>query len=80
MPRNTVVDLNNILFAQLERLDDEELTDEELDKEIKRSKAITSLGKTIIKNASLALDAAKLKAEYALEKEEIPEMLEQKTY
>ena len=33
--RNTMLDLNDHLFAELERLSDEELSAEELDKEIK---------------------------------------------
>ncbi|MDU6534243.1 MAG: hypothetical protein E6517_02220 [Intestinibacter bartlettii] len=33
MPRNTLGDLNNHLFAQLERLNEEDLAGEELEKE-----------------------------------------------
>lgn len=77
MPRNKLVDLNNHLFEQLERLNDEDLTSEELDKEIKRTKAITTIGKVIVQNANLALKAAKYKADYAPEEEaEVPKMLE----
>lgn len=39
--KNTLVDLNNHLFAELERLSDEDLTGEELEAEISRSKALT---------------------------------------
>ena len=38
--QNKISDLNNILFESIERLNDDELTDEELDKEIKKSEAI----------------------------------------
>lgn len=38
--RNTLGNLNNHLFAELERLGDEELTGDELDKEIKRATAV----------------------------------------
>ena len=34
MTKNKLSDLQNLLFAQLERLDDEELTDEEVQKEV----------------------------------------------
>ena len=64
MALNKLVDLNDHLFAQIERLDDEELTSEELEKEISRSKAITSVGQTIINNASLLLNAQKHFDEY----------------
>lgn len=76
MPRNKLVDLNNHLFEQLERLNDEDLTGENLDRELERTKAITGISKVIVDNARLALDAAKLKAEYALEEAEVPKMLE----
>lgn len=55
--KNTLLDLNNHLFAQLERLGDEELMGEELIKEAERSKAVISVSKEIISNARLALDA-----------------------
>ena len=34
---NTLTDLNNYLFEQLERLNDDELDDEGLDREIRKS-------------------------------------------
>lgn len=37
MTKNKLSDLQNLLFAQLERLDDEELTDEEVQKEVRRA-------------------------------------------
>ena len=48
--RNTLGDLNNHLFEQLERLNDEELTEGELQKEIQRSKSIEGVAKQIIEN------------------------------
>lgn len=35
---NTLTDLNNYLFEALERVNDDDLTDEELEKEIKKQK------------------------------------------
>lgn len=59
MANNTLSDLNNHLFAQLERLGDEDLTQEELQKEMGRSKAINGIAKNIVDNAKTALEAAK---------------------
>ncbi|MCG7586854.1 hypothetical protein [Photobacterium sp. OFAV2-7] len=73
--KNQLVDLNNHLFAQMERLSDESLNADELQKEIERSKAVSSVSKQIIENASLVLDGMKFKAEYA-GKYEVPMMVE----
>jgi hypothetical protein len=62
--KNRLSDLNNHLFAQLERLSDEELTPEQIDVESKRGEAIVAVADQIIKNASLQIQAAKLVAEY----------------
>ena len=37
--KNTLSDLNNHLFAQLERLGEEDLDEEEIKKEVQRSKS-----------------------------------------
>lgn len=76
--KNNLVDLNNHLFEQLERMNDEDLTDEQLEKEIKRSKAMTDIATKIIDNASLGLQAEKLKVEYGRRDIKLPEMLENK--
>ena len=78
MTKNRLSDLNNHLFAQLERLDDEDLTSEELEKEIGRAKAITGIAEKVIDNASLTLNALKYKTEYNLDKSAVPEMLQLK--
>jgi hypothetical protein len=57
--RNTLGDLNNHLFAQLERLGDEDLKGEELKEEMERAKSISVVARQIIDNASLVLDAQK---------------------
>lgn len=56
--KNKLIDLNNHMFAQLERLSDEDLKGDDLIQEINRSKAIGSIATQIISNARLALDAA----------------------
>lgn len=59
--KNKLSDLNNHLFAQLERLSDEDLTMEQIDKEVIRGRAINEVAKTVVDNAKLVLEAAKLK-------------------
>lgn len=73
MARNTLIDLNNHLFAQIERLSDEELTKEELSSEIERSKAINGVAKNIIDNAKVALDGAQFGYERLSGTEKMPE-------
>lgn len=75
--KNDLNSLNNYLFEELERLNDnEELDNEEkLDKEIRRSKAITNVAQTIINNAGLVLSAKKYSDEFGLNKKEVPKML-----
>lgn len=72
--RNKSTDLNNHLFEMLERLNDDEVIGDKLEEEIQRAKAITDVSKSIIENAKLALDAAKLTAEYS-GRVVIPDML-----
>ncbi|SHO50114.1 hypothetical protein [Anaerocolumna xylanovorans] len=79
--KNTLTDLNNHLFAELERLSDEDLDEEAVKKEVQRSKAITSVAKVIVENGKLALDTMKHMDEYGYNKGKevkVPEMLEMK--
>jgi hypothetical protein len=55
--RNTLGDLNIHLFAQLERLSDEELEGEKLNEEISRAKAVSSIASQIIGTGTLVLKA-----------------------
>ena len=74
--KNTLGDLNNHLFAQLERLGEEELKGEHLSEEIGRAKAITQVANQIISNGKLVLDAIKTKDEYlGGDNKKIPPML-----
>lgn len=63
MARNKLSDLNDILFAQLDRLNDENIKPEDLELEIKRANSISSLSAQVINNAKIVLDAAKLSAD-----------------
>lgn len=74
--KNTLGDLNNHLFMQLERLNDEDLRGEELTEEIKRSKAISDIAKNIINNGSLVLSARKMMDDRMDADTELPKMLE----
>lgn len=63
MTKNKLSDLNDHLFAQLERLANEELTASDVDKEVKRGKAIVALADQVVKNASLQVQVAKMVSE-----------------
>ena len=75
--KNTLIDLNNHLFEQIERLNDDDLVGEDLDKEIKRAKAISSIAQNIIDNAALTLEAKKFVEDYS-GRVDVPVMLEDK--
>ncbi len=57
--KNTLGDLNNYLFETLERLNDDTLTEAELEKEITRSQAVTAVAEAVIHNGELTLKAIK---------------------
>lgn len=64
--KNKITDLNNYLFAQLERLDDEEISGEELTVTIERGKAIANVAAQIIAGGSLQLQAMKAAKEMGI--------------
>lgn len=77
--KNTLGDLNNHLFAQLERLSDEDLKGEELQEEIGRARAVKEIATQIINNANTVLNAQKLVAETTGRSQvTVPTMLEGK--
>ncbi len=64
MSRNRLSDLNDHLFALLERLSDEGLSAEDLETEVKRAQAIVGVADRITATAATQLTAAKLFAEH----------------
>lgn len=62
--KNTLLNLNDHLFEQLERLNDDDLSDAELDREIKRAKAMSTISKEIVNAGALLLAAQKTNNDY----------------
>lgn len=73
--KNKLTDLNNHLFAQLERLSDENLKGDALKEEINRSKAVSGVSKDIVANARLALDA-QIAVGTSIREGDLPQMIE----
>ncbi len=62
--KNKLTDLNNHLFAQLERLGDEDLSPERIEQEVKRAEAIVQVADQIVRNADLQLKAITLLSQH----------------
>lgn len=76
MKKQSLGDLNGYLFEQLERLNDPELTDEDLSRELKRAKAVTGVASQVVANAQVVLKA-KMAYEENLERDaKKPDLLE----
>ena len=75
--KNKLSDLNNHLFAQIERLGDESIVGDQLKEEIERSRAVNNVAKMIVSNARLALDA-QIAIQDMRPNSQLPEMLEAK--
>ncbi len=73
--KNNLMDLNNHLFAQLERLGEEDLVGEQLQQEIGRAKSITDIAGKIIDTAKVVLEGEQLRAEYGNRKFQMPPMI-----
>lgn len=74
---NTLIDLNNSLFDQLNRLNNDKLKGEDLKEEIMRAKSVVDVAGKIIDNANTVIDAKKLQAEtLGRSKVSMPKMLE----
>jgi len=78
--KNKITDLNNHLFAQLERLSEEDLTAEQIDREVKRTEAIVAVSEQIVRSAAVSLKAAELVAEHGFRAtDNLPPLLSGKT-
>lgn len=58
--KNKLSDLNNHLFEQLERLNDEKLSGDELKGEIERAKAMTGIATQIVNGTKVTVDAMRM--------------------
>ena len=73
--KNTLLDLNNHLFAEIERLGDEELKGDALAEELQRASGISNIAKNIIENANVTLQATKFMDDHMNADLEVPKML-----
>lgn len=74
--KNTLRDLNNHLFEQMERLNDESLSDDQLKVELSRSAAMSKIATQIISNGNLVIKAQKAYEDALSLDAEKPKMLE----
>jgi len=62
--KNKLTDLNDHLFAQLERLADENITGDGLKTEIARSRAVADMAQRITEAARLQLEVVQIAVDY----------------
>ncbi|RUM91082.1 MAG: hypothetical protein DSZ27_07425 [Thiomicrospira sp.] len=74
--KNSMQDLNNHLFAQLERLNDEDLSTENMKHEVNKANAMAKVANVISQNAALELKAQKMADEGYIQSK--PKMLQEK--
>lgn len=73
---NTLADLNTKLFEQMDKLSKDDISSEELDKEMARSESMIKIANVVISNGDLALRAAKFKDDMLNADNKLPKMLE----
>ena len=61
--KESLTDLNSLLFEELERLGNDDLQGEELKTEMARASAMSLIARNIVNNGELALKALKFKDE-----------------
>lgn len=67
MTKNRLSDLNDHLFAQLERLANEGSTADKIEAEIKRGNAIVAVADQILRHATLQVQAAKILSDHGID-------------
>lgn len=73
--KNSLIDLNNHLFAEMERLGDEDLKGDELKAELERANMISGVARAIIDNANTVLRAARFQEDRLDINNRSPELL-----
>ena len=73
--KNNLSDLNNHLFATLEMLENDELTPEQLDKELKKAKGVCQVSSQILKVASIQVSAIRTAEACGLLNQDMPALL-----
>lgn len=78
--KNTLTDLNNYLFEQLERLNDDEISEEQLERELRKADSIVKVADKIIQNGELAFKTMQHMDQYGYNSANraVPPMLETK--
>lgn len=61
---NSLADLNEYLFSALDAITNDDLSDEQLQREINKAQAVTKVAETVIRNGELALKTMELVNEY----------------
>lgn len=74
MSKNTLTGLNDHLFAQLERLGDDSLSEDQMKAEIERARAVTGVAQQVIANANTVLRTVEFKDRVA-GSSDVPPML-----
>jgi hypothetical protein len=76
MTKNKLADLNDHLFAELERLGDESMSEDQLESELRRAREISKTAQAIIANGNLVLRAAEFEDQKMNLNVDLPKMLE----
>ena len=64
--KSNLMSLNDILYEQIERLNDDSLSGQELEEQLKKTREIHRVASVIIDNTALMLEGAKFMNEDAL--------------